>query len=780
MWFGAGRGARHAVFALVGSGVGAAVVTNGVDLPGRVQQRRRVGPHHAACTAAAACRCGARGCLEAYVGAEAIVDRYRQARRGRAVPGADEESQINALLAAAADVADGPPGARRDGRLPRRRRRQPDQPVQPRADRARRLGRPRARRPPAAGDPRGGRARTRCGSRSSRPPSSCASSAWTRSRSAPRRCRSPACCPRRRPRLTRRARPSRFDRCLDVDPARRETRLARSMRALSPPTRSGMTLGVGGHLGRARRRRRRQPAQAARTVPSRQRHRSARPAPPGTAMRPRSSGPTTAARLLSPSSSRCPLRSSRCRSCSRCRRAPRRRHPALAGPAGDRVVDRERRHPGRRRGRRQHRHPLVQRVQRSTVDPGRPGRHRHHQPGRAAAGRPRTRARTRSRPRPTRADLDHHLLHHHRHRRRADAQRHRHRPVRADERHRPGHRVRLLAVGVPGVSARSAPADAAAPPTPRWTARPPPRRPRTPARPRPPRSTATPAPAGRARSATRSGSRSTSARTPTDLPGRAELGGGLRHGVPDPGLGRRHHVDHDLLHHDRHRRHADARPSAGTGRYVRMNGTAARHRRTATRCGSSRVQRRRVERHPTPPARCRADRPAQPGLRPERRSSSTRRRRPATIQSRLNQHLHRSRRPTSSAPSATRSCSSPAPTPSTSTSASTPRSPASACRPDDVNLNGHVRVEADWFAGRRHNGARRTSGAARRTCRSPCRRRTRSSAGRSRRPRRTAGCTCAANQMQLWNGGDGWSSGGFIADTQGRRPGRVRLAAAVV
>jgi len=33
------------------------------------------------------------------VGAGAILDRYRQARRGRAVPGADEESQINALLA---------------------------------------------------------------------------------------------------------------------------------------------------------------------------------------------------------------------------------------------------------------------------------------------------------------------------------------------------------------------------------------------------------------------------------------------------------------------------------------------------------------------------------------------------------------------------------------------------------------------------------------------------------------------------------------------------------
>ncbi len=31
------------------------------------------------------CRCGSRGCLEAYVGAEGILDRYRQARGGRVV-----------------------------------------------------------------------------------------------------------------------------------------------------------------------------------------------------------------------------------------------------------------------------------------------------------------------------------------------------------------------------------------------------------------------------------------------------------------------------------------------------------------------------------------------------------------------------------------------------------------------------------------------------------------------------------------------------------------------
>jgi predicted NBD/HSP70 family sugar kinase len=104
MWFGAGRGARHAVFALVGSGVGAAVVTDGVTYRGVASSAGEWG-HTTLVYGGRACRCGARGCLEAYVGAEAVIDRYREARRGRAVPGADEESKIAALLAAADRVA---------------------------------------------------------------------------------------------------------------------------------------------------------------------------------------------------------------------------------------------------------------------------------------------------------------------------------------------------------------------------------------------------------------------------------------------------------------------------------------------------------------------------------------------------------------------------------------------------------------------------------------------------------------------------------------------------
>lgn len=95
MWFGGGRGAHNAVVVLLGSGVGACLVTPEVEhgravewghLTVRVRGRR--------------CRCGAPGCLEAYAGAGALLDRWREAG-GRPPEGADEESGLTALLTAA-------------------------------------------------------------------------------------------------------------------------------------------------------------------------------------------------------------------------------------------------------------------------------------------------------------------------------------------------------------------------------------------------------------------------------------------------------------------------------------------------------------------------------------------------------------------------------------------------------------------------------------------------------------------------------------------------------
>jgi len=100
MWFGAGRGAKHAVIVLVGSGVGAAVITDGTTYRGATSSAGEWG-HTTIMYGGLACRCGSHGCLEAYVGAGGILERYRKARNGRAVPGVDEQAQLDSLVAAA-------------------------------------------------------------------------------------------------------------------------------------------------------------------------------------------------------------------------------------------------------------------------------------------------------------------------------------------------------------------------------------------------------------------------------------------------------------------------------------------------------------------------------------------------------------------------------------------------------------------------------------------------------------------------------------------------------
>jgi predicted NBD/HSP70 family sugar kinase len=96
LWFGAGRGVRQAAVCLIGSGLGASIITGpSRGLPDSSTSVEwghttiNLGGRH--------CRCGSRGCLEAYVGAEAILDRY-----GLALPGDDQESALAALI----DVAD--------------------------------------------------------------------------------------------------------------------------------------------------------------------------------------------------------------------------------------------------------------------------------------------------------------------------------------------------------------------------------------------------------------------------------------------------------------------------------------------------------------------------------------------------------------------------------------------------------------------------------------------------------------------------------------------------
>jgi predicted NBD/HSP70 family sugar kinase len=100
MWFGAGGGARDAVIALIGSGVGACVVADGSPYRGTGRSAGEWG-HTTVQVGGRSCRCGSRGCLEAYVGAEAVIARYHEA-----APDADlsdhasEESALAAILAA--------------------------------------------------------------------------------------------------------------------------------------------------------------------------------------------------------------------------------------------------------------------------------------------------------------------------------------------------------------------------------------------------------------------------------------------------------------------------------------------------------------------------------------------------------------------------------------------------------------------------------------------------------------------------------------------------------
>jgi predicted NBD/HSP70 family sugar kinase len=95
MWFGAGRGASDAVVALVGSGVGAALVADGSTYRGTRSSAGEWG-HMTIAYGGLRCRCGAEGCLEAYVGAEGVLERYRQA--GGSGSAVDEEAAFVELL----------------------------------------------------------------------------------------------------------------------------------------------------------------------------------------------------------------------------------------------------------------------------------------------------------------------------------------------------------------------------------------------------------------------------------------------------------------------------------------------------------------------------------------------------------------------------------------------------------------------------------------------------------------------------------------------------------
>ncbi|HEY0119603.1 MAG TPA: ROK family protein [Cellulomonas sp.] len=76
-WFGAARGVDHAVVALLGRGVGVGLIQEGRLQAGSRSSAGEWG-HTKVERGGRLCRCGGRGCVEAYVGAQAMLDAWAE------------------------------------------------------------------------------------------------------------------------------------------------------------------------------------------------------------------------------------------------------------------------------------------------------------------------------------------------------------------------------------------------------------------------------------------------------------------------------------------------------------------------------------------------------------------------------------------------------------------------------------------------------------------------------------------------------------------------------
>ena len=104
LWYGAARGVSHAAVALLGRGVGLGIVTDGEVYRGAFSSATEWG-HTKIRYGGRPCRCGNRGCVEAYLGADAILDAWREV--GGVFEGSGWHALGAFLDAAAADPAAG-------------------------------------------------------------------------------------------------------------------------------------------------------------------------------------------------------------------------------------------------------------------------------------------------------------------------------------------------------------------------------------------------------------------------------------------------------------------------------------------------------------------------------------------------------------------------------------------------------------------------------------------------------------------------------------------------
>lgn len=99
-WRGGARNVDHCVVALVGRGLGAGFIVNGTVLRGLSSSAGEWG-HTKISIGGAQCACGAQGCLEAYVGGNAIVQRWKDS--GGTPQGPDEHALTQLITAADKD-----------------------------------------------------------------------------------------------------------------------------------------------------------------------------------------------------------------------------------------------------------------------------------------------------------------------------------------------------------------------------------------------------------------------------------------------------------------------------------------------------------------------------------------------------------------------------------------------------------------------------------------------------------------------------------------------------
>lgn len=100
MWFGAGRGSMDAIVVLLGIGVGAAVFTEGHLYRGSHGSAGEWG-HTPIVLDGAACRCGARGCLEAYIGESALLRHWDESTERPSAVVEPDGARIDDLFARA-------------------------------------------------------------------------------------------------------------------------------------------------------------------------------------------------------------------------------------------------------------------------------------------------------------------------------------------------------------------------------------------------------------------------------------------------------------------------------------------------------------------------------------------------------------------------------------------------------------------------------------------------------------------------------------------------------